>query len=617
MLPASILAWVLAARLPVSLFRSLLLMFNSPATIWPLWLLISPLWRLIWLAEMPPLCLVWLLFNCCPAVSMLICALAAIKPCWLSTSPLWSSMLCPATIWPPKLFSCCWLVSSSTLPLAWICPCWLLILPDWMDRSVWLMTLPEALLKACLLVSMVIKSPLIVPCSLLSPWALMSTAFAACKLPEVLLMAPCWASMFNCSLIDATSPSWLFKPWLWIFTAWLALMLPCWLFNQPSLLRLNSPLVAISPCWLSPCAMLKLMLSPLLMLPWVLEKSWVRMSVVVLTFNWPARLLKRSVSLSKRLKFNSPWSLSNCLPLTCKLPSVIWPWLLKPSVALKLTSPLAMIWPASLVNCLLTSMWPSAKTTGVDGLVVNATLPPPAAVLGVCCAVWPLWPPVWEPWLDEVPSGNAPITPLFRLLKVPALKVSFCEPVWLMTPCWLSKLPVWMSKRLALMSPLLRKWLWLRRFNSFELAIKPLLLKFLVWSWAFPWEESVPLLVTSVALMVTLAWSACWASLSDTIKLPLLVSWPLASMLTPPALAKIWPALFTPTPLSVLIKVILPAYIPPNWPTSMPHCKGCPLLASVAVTAPLAATSLLPTVTSSFLAQMPPCNWEAWLIKRV
>ncbi|KDN11619.1 hypothetical protein SALWKB12_0553 [Snodgrassella communis] len=116
----------------------------------------------------------------------------------------------------------------------------------------------------------------------------------------------------------------------------------------------------------------------------------------------------------------------------------------------------------------------------------------------------------------------------------------------------------------------------------------------------------MPLLWMLSACSDALAMLALVCVLSAAMMLPLLLSLPSALMTTPPALAKIWPALLIPTPLSLLISTILPAYMPPSLPVSMAMLGLGSLLLVLGVMCCVSASMwLLPLMMLRLLAQMP------------
>ena len=192
---------------------------------------------------------------------------------------------------------------------------------------------------------------------------------------------------------------------------------------------------------------------------------------------------------------------------------------------------------------------------------------------------------------------------------LPAFNASACVPVCCILPWVLLRWVAVMSMRCPLMVPVLL-------FNSVAVslasrpaAMVPLLVRFAVWIWVLPWLLMLPVF----ANWVDLIWVVFSAPL--LLMVPLLLSMPLASMVTLPALAAICPALLTPTPFSVPMRVILPAYIPPKALVSMARL-GAVLVFAVTwllgvMLSFVALMLLAPVVMARLLAQMPALTLTA------
>lgn len=104
------------------------------------------------------------------------------------------------------------------------------------------------------------------------------------------------------------------------------------------------------------------------------------------------------------------------------------------------------------------------------------------------------------------------------------------------------------------------------------------------------------------------------ALLSSTFapsSVPMFSKRPAAVTTKPPTPAPMWPALRTPSPASVPINVILPAYMPPSAATSSAKAGVVPVGATGACALPSTATWLAPVTTLSSLAQSPALSCTA------
>ena len=178
-----------------------------------------------------------------------------------------------------------------------------------------------------------------------------------------------------------------------------------------------------------------------------------------------------------------------------------------------------------------------------------------------------------------------PIWPPIRLDKLPPVMLKFCEPVCSITPRLLvSALALISIRRAFSVPPVLSIAAGVLSRNSWALDIKPLL-------------PSGPVSTTCASVVL-------WIE-------PELVSQPSFLTISGPELVPIFPALFTPTPASVPISVIRPAYIPPKFEASRAKCGRNPVPATGCV---FDAGSLVRGSSSIRFAPVMTDNWFAQIL---
>ena len=283
MLPASILAWVLADSKPCWLWMSPLLTANVLAEILPNWLssnkpLVSMLSTPLECTLPPALSKPWtlmLLLACdsnvplrlfnWPVVAVSSNVSPDSTPCWLSTLPALTANALAAETWPCWLLNACVAVrltvslADATLPLllskepvltvnaslALIKPCWLInacatVAFSWPEVTTW----PALLLK-------VLALKLVLPPATNWPW-LLSNASVTAMLKDFWLNH--WPSVLltlcalTVLLLALMWPLWLLKPLLEVHSKSLTETTPCWFVNWPLPLNWVVPLARISPC---------------------------------------------------------------------------------------------------------------------------------------------------------------------------------------------------------------------------------------------------------------------------------------------------------------------------------------------------------------------------------